>query len=266
MQSNCFVSLDVFPLSHFVTKNKWNIFYILSPGQSSEGVEHRHLQSILSTCMMVSRGFSRIALTRRDGCVDQSLDSTFANRLNRLRARDEFEVEQFVARYEPFLRRTLRFRITRASLNPAADSVDLCQSVLIGFLMRLSAGDYEFGSEEEIRKMLLAIANKKFLKLNRREMAAKRCRAQTQSLNDLPEIAASVEKPAAKSMKTTEMLQQLSMRMSSQEMELYRLRSVGRDWTSISEELGESPSNLRKRLSRAIQRVAMELGLEEEEE
>ncbi len=198
--------------------------------------------------------------------MDQSLDSTFADRLTRLRSRDDAEIEQFVAKYEPFIRRTLRFRIARASLRPAADSVDVCQSVLIGFLMRLSAGDYELHSEEDLCKLLLAIANKKFLRLNRREMAAKRCRAQTQSLTDLPELAASPDNSSARHLDTTELLRKLSLRMSTQELELFRLRSIGKDWTTIGQQFGETPSMLRKRLSRAIQRVAMELGLEENEE
>jgi len=184
----------------------------------------------------------------------------------RLRSRDETELEQFVALYEPFIRRTLRFRIARASLNPAADSADVCQSVLIGFLMRLFSGEYEPHSEEDLRKLLMAIANKKYLRLKRREMAAKRCRSRTQSLSDLPSLAAPLEVPAVNPLKASELLKQLSLYMSSQEMELYRLRSRGQDWATISAQLGESPSVLRKRLSRAIQRVAAELKSEEDEE
>ena len=206
--------------------------------------------------------------------MDQSLASTFAGRLDRLRSGDDTEIEQFVEKYEPFIRRTLRFRIARASLQPAADSVDVCQSVLIGFLMRLSAGGYELHCEEDLRKLLASIANKKFLRLNRHEMAAKRCRAQTQSLSDLPELAArSVGFPGASAgnstvsrLNTNDLLNQLSLRMSSQEMQLYRLRSQGNNWTTIGEQLGETPSLLRKRLSRAIQRVATELGLDAHEE
>ena len=206
--------------------------------------------------------------------MDQSLASIFAERLNRLRAGDDAEIEQFVAKYEPFIRRTVRFRIARASLNPAADSVDVCQSVLIGFLMRLSAGEYVLNSEDDLRKLLVAIANKKFLRLSRHENAAKRCRAQTQSLSDLPELADGSNSfpsgltsySSVSRMNTNDLLKQLSLRMSAQEMELYRLRSQGNNWATISEQLGESPSILRKRLSRAIQRVATELGLDANEE
>lgn len=206
--------------------------------------------------------------------MDQSPASIFADRLIRLRSGDGAEIQQFVTKYEPFIRRALRFRIARASLSPAADSVDVCQSVLIGFLMRLSAGEYELHSEEDLRKLLAAIANKKFLRLNRHEMAAKRCRAQTQSLSDLPELAANSESfpggsagnSTVSRLNTTEWLRQLSRRMSNQEMELYRLRSQGNNWATIGEQLGETPSLLRKRLSRAIQRVATELGLEANEE
>jgi len=212
--------------------------------------------------------------SKEDDRVDQSLASTFADRLVRLRSKDDAEIEQFVAKYEPFIRRTLRFRIARSSLSPAADSVDVCQSVLFGFLTRLSAGEYELHCEEDLRKLLAAIANKKFLRLNRHEMAAKRCRAQTQSLSDLPELAASSASFSGGSagnstvsrLNTTDLFEQLSLRMSAHEMELYRLRSQGNNWATIGEQLGETPSILRKRLSRAIQRVAAELGRDANED
>ena len=65
---------------------------------------------------------------------------------------------------------------------------------------------------------------------------------------------------------TSDLLKQLSLRMSAQEMELYRLRSKGVGWAVIADKLGERPSLLRKRLSRAIQRVVTEMGLETNED
>ena len=122
--------------------------------------------------------------------MDQSRNATFVDRLARLQTGDVAEIELFVSQYEPFIRRALRFRIDRASLRAAADSVDVCQSVLIGFLLRLSAGEYEIGSEDDLQKLLMAIARKKFLRLSRYEMADKRCRARTRSLHTMPELAA----------------------------------------------------------------------------
>jgi hypothetical protein len=40
-------------------------------------------------------------------------------------------------------------------------------------------------------------------------------------------------------------------------------RSLGREWQELGDELGAAPEALRKKLSRALDRVARELGLEE---
>lgn len=53
------------------------------------------------------------------------LTGQFSIDLNRLRNRDEFAIESFVAKYEPFIRRSIRFRLARSSLGAAADSVDV---------------------------------------------------------------------------------------------------------------------------------------------
>ena len=44
---------------------------------------------------------------------------------------------------------------------------------------------------------------------------------------------------------------------------LVELRGEGQDWATISLRLNESPAVLRKRLSRALDRVSRELGLDE---
>jgi RNA polymerase sigma factor (sigma-70 family) len=201
--------------------------------------------------------------------VNQVHAADFADCLNKLRLGDNTEVAKFVVKYQPIIHRAVCIRIARVSPWSAADSDDVIQLVMIGFLTRLFEGKYELSCEEDLHKLLVAIAHKKILQLHRHEMAAKRCRAKTQSLSDLPEIAAgSAENARIPSMgvivsrsNTVELLKQLSLRMSMHEMQLYRLRSHGVDWAEISKQLGEPASTLRKRLSRAIQRVASELKL-----
>ncbi len=126
---------------------------------------------------------------------NSSLFGMFEAYLLRLRSGDERAVREFVEKFEPFIRRSLRFRLQKSSLRQAADSVDLCQSVICGFLIRLNAGDYEIRSEEDLRKLLVAIANKKFLMLKRRETAAKRDRRLTCSLEKCQRIGLSRFRP-----------------------------------------------------------------------
>jgi RNA polymerase sigma-70 factor (ECF subfamily) len=60
-----------------------------------------------------------------------------------------------------------------------------------------------------------------------------------------------------------ELLEEAQRRFSPEEQHLANLRAEGRDWAAIAREVGGSPEALRKRLARAVERVAAELGLDE---
>ena len=59
-----------------------------------------------------------------------------------------------------------------------------------------------------------------------------------------------------------ELLQQFRNHLTPDEKQLAELRVLGYEWSEIAAQLGGSPEALRKRLARAVQRVARQLGLE----
>lgn len=190
----------------------------------------------------------------------------FSEHLRQLRMGNKSTVKDFWERYSPFIRRTMRFRIARASLQPAADSMDVCQSAFGTFLLHLSAGEYELSSEEDMRKLLVTIANNKFLMLQRREFAAKRARNQTKSLSSSPEpVCEDSGGPGAK-LDYEELMAQVTQRLSPGELMLLNLRRDDKSWDEIGKQVNEDPRVLCKRFSRALKRVSVEIGLEEAEE
>ena len=60
-----------------------------------------------------------------------------------------------------------------------------------------------------------------------------------------------------------ELLQEVHRRLAPDERRLMELRRQGLDWAAIAQEVGDTPVLLRKRLSRALDRVTRDLGLEE---
>src|SRR5262249_16385308 len=60
-----------------------------------------------------------------------------------------------------------------------------------------------------------------------------------------------------------EILHEVQKRLTDDERKLADMRADGREWADIAAEVGGSPEALRKRLSRAIDRVGQELGLDE---
>ena len=59
-----------------------------------------------------------------------------------------------------------------------------------------------------------------------------------------------------------DLLQEIQRRLSPDERRMLELRNEGHEWAAIASELGGSADTLRRRLSRALDRVAGELGLE----
>ena len=194
------------------------------------------------------------------------LTGQFSIDLNRLRNRDEFAIESFVAKYEPFVRRAIRFRLARSSLGAAADSVDVCQSVFGSFLLRLSAGEYKLLDENDLRRLLGSIANNKFLALQRRELAKKRDRRQTVSIHTLDEIADVKEIGPDCAMYYSDLLSEFEKRLENPERELFEMRKQGGSWGEIATKVNGDPLVLRKRLSRAVNRIAVELGIDWDED
>jgi RNA polymerase sigma factor (sigma-70 family) len=63
-----------------------------------------------------------------------------------------------------------------------------------------------------------------------------------------------------------ELLEAVYRRLTPHERRLVELRNEGHDWARIAEELGGDPVTLRKQLSRALDRVTRQLGLEDDHE
>lgn len=186
--------------------------------------------------------------------------------LAKLRGGDESAIRQFVADYEPFIRRTLRTRIARAGLRPAADSADVCQSALGTFLIHVAAGDFELKSRQDLEKLLFSIARKKFALLARHEYAERRDRNRTRPLQaDHDSPARPREEPVQLAIHH-DFLEQVGRRLPAEERKLYSLRQQGKSWDEIAAQAGVDAVLLRKRLSRALIQVAVELGLEDGDE
>jgi RNA polymerase sigma factor (sigma-70 family) len=196
----------------------------------------------------------------------KEVSADFLDQLRGIRAGEPRAVELFVATYEPFIRRTIRHRLGRAALRSVADSIDVCQSVFGSFLIRLSAGEYELKSERDLQRLLVVITQNKFMALQRREMAEKRDRRITVSLDSIDDIEDYRQTNDEQSARQVELVSAFERSLSIEERQLFMMRRQGLEWSVIAEELNENAVVLRKRLSRAVQRVARELGLESEGE
>jgi RNA polymerase sigma-70 factor (ECF subfamily) len=190
--------------------------------------------------------------------------ASFSELISRVRAGDETAAVELVRRYEPALRRSVRLRLL-PRLRRIYDSLDICQEVLGSFFVRAASGQYELNSPEQLLKLLATMARYKVSQASRRQQAA--CRDDRRLLTGevQEEQAVAPEATPSRQLAAKELLQEAQRRLSTEERNLVEMRSQGLDWAAIAGRLGGNPEALRKRLARAVARVADELGLDEVE-
>jgi DNA-directed RNA polymerase specialized sigma24 family protein len=170
-------------------------------------------------------------------------------------------IADFVRQYGSYMRRAIRAKLNQHSLQPAADSIDVCQSVMGSFLFRLTAGEYHLECEDQMRRLLATIVRNKFLMLLRRELADRRDRGRTKSISERAILVDHRADHPSDAIVLAELRQKAILKLSEHEQLLLGLRMDGRSWETISRQLQLDAQILRKRLSRAINRVSQELGL-----
>jgi RNA polymerase sigma-70 factor (ECF subfamily) len=189
--------------------------------------------------------------------------SDFPDLIRRVRAGDEAAAAELVRRYEPAIRRAVRIRLGDTRLARAFDSMDVCQSVLASFFVRAALGQYELGAPEQLLKLLATMARHKLADQVDRERAACRDNRRVEEGGAESREVVSAASSPSRQVAARELLQEVQRRLSPEERRLVELRSQGLDWAAIAGQLGGSPEALRKRLARATERVAHELGMDD---
>jgi RNA polymerase sigma-70 factor (ECF subfamily) len=184
---------------------------------------------------------------------------SFQDLIRQVRAGDEAAAAELVRLYEPAIRRAARIRLADSNLRRLFDSMDISQSVFGSFFVRVALGQYELDGPEQLLRLLVTMSRKKFADHLRRQHAARRDQRRLQGLG-LGGVDA--QPSPSRQVATRELVDQFRQRLSEEELHLADLRALGRGWDEIAAEVGKSPEAVRKQLSRGIERVARELGLD----
>lgn len=186
--------------------------------------------------------------------------------LGKVRGGDAAAAEELVRTYEPELRRAIRVRLTDARLRRLVDSIDICQSVLAGFFVRTAAGQYDIQTPEELLKLLVTMARNRVIDWARRSQADRRDGRRDVSIEgeDGQQMQFASNQPGPVSVLVSrELLEQVRSRLAPEELKLMEQRAEGLDWNEIAAQTGDQANAVRMRLTRALDRVAEELGLEQ---
>ena len=189
----------------------------------------------------------------------------FTEFLLRIRAGDEQAAVELVRQYEPIIRRAVRVRLEDQRLCRLFDSMDVCQSVLASFFLRTAAGQYDLERPEQLLKLLVTMARNKLASAARGQN--RECRDQRRLEGGDPEqmeaLVAATPTPS-KVVAGQDLLRQFRQRLTDEERQIADLRGQGFGWVEIAAQLGGKPPTRRMQLTRAVERVTRELGLDED--
>jgi RNA polymerase sigma factor (sigma-70 family) len=189
-------------------------------------------------------------------------ESTFLELVARIRHGDQQAAAELVHIYEPAIRRAVHFRLNNVHMRHVLDSMDICQSVLASFFLRAASGQYQLDQPEDLQKLLTAMARNKLKHQLRKHHAQRRDGRRVDAAADPQALAGAVATPS-RQFAARELLDAVHQRLTSDERQLVEWRNEGLDWDAIAQRLEGSPEALRKKLSRALNRVAVELGVDE---
>ncbi len=193
-----------------------------------------------------------------------AVDDAFRALIQRVRSGDEAAAADLDRAYEPEVRRVVRVWLTDPRLGRLLDSVDVCQSVLANFFVRAAAGQFELNEPQQLLHLLVTMARNKLRDLARRLQADCRdLRRQVSGSSGVLDGVPDNQPSPSRIIAGQELLQCLLGKLSREERHLAEQRAHGYNWGEIAQGLGISPDAARMQLTRAINRIAGELDLDE---
>jgi RNA polymerase sigma factor (sigma-70 family) len=187
--------------------------------------------------------------------------SDFAGLIRRVRDRDPDAAGELVRRYESTIRRVVRIRLRDANMRRLLDSTDICQSVMASFFVRTALGQYEVETPEALVNLLTAIARNKLANQANRLRAQRRDVRRDAAGEDATPFVPDAASDPSEQASARELLDKVRDRLSPDERYLAEQRALGRPWQELADELGGTDVALRKKLTRALDRVMADLGL-----
>jgi RNA polymerase sigma factor (sigma-70 family) len=192
-------------------------------------------------------------------------EQKFADFVRQIRAGDEQAATELVRRYEPLIRREVRLHLEDRRLGRIFDSLDVCQSVLASFFVRTAAGQYDLEEPAQLIKLLVTMARNKLASEARRQNRRRRDQRRVAANPDeaMERVAAAGPGPATL-VAGKELLERFREALSDDERKIAELRAEGLAWDEIAAQLGGTAQARRMQLARAADRVARDLGLDDD--
>lgn len=182
----------------------------------------------------------------------------FRELVRRVRTGDERAAEELVRDWEPALRRIVRVRLFDRRLRRVVAESDIVQAVLGSFFVRAALGDLELDTPDALARLLATMARNKIIDEARR---AARRPGDVPSDASEPDAAIAAGPSPSRVVFLREVLDAARRQLAPDVQQLIAWREDGVTWDEIARRIGGTAEAARKRLTRAVDGVAVGLGL-----
>jgi RNA polymerase sigma-70 factor (ECF subfamily) len=194
------------------------------------------------------------------------LDAEFSNLVRRVRAGDAAAAEEIVRRFESAVRVAVRTRLLDSRLRWQFDSMDICQSVLASFFVRVAAGQYDLRHPAQLVALLTKMAHNKLAWHARHSGQQRRDVRRTSHSADVATAIASCEAGPDRQAISRELLDQVWQHMDEELRSIASRRLQGMNWAQIADTMGGTDDSRRKQYQRGLDRIARLVGIEDDEQ
>lgn len=184
---------------------------------------------------------------------------SFTELLARVRRRDDDATRRLFHLCEPELRRIVRVRLR--SVRRDQECSDLLQSVFCNFYVRVTAGQFEIASMDDLIRLLATMAWNRLRDWVRHDQTQRRGRGDPGQRLGLEQIPTGEPTPVDLAV-ARELQATIMARLPEAERDIVEQRLQGQTWAELAHRRGELPDAVRKRFGRALDVVAGHLGLE----
>jgi DNA-directed RNA polymerase specialized sigma24 family protein len=194
-----------------------------------------------------------------------SENPSFTDLIHRVRSGDAEAAAEIVRRFEPEIRRRIRtwIRLYGTELRPVFESMDVCQSIMSEFFLRVSAGLYDLDEPKQVLGLLAAMTRNKLRVLSRDQRRQRRDVRRNEPLGEGSRAGVASDETPSRIVAGRELLREFQARLTDEERMVAELRSENTGWAEIAGKVGGTPEGRRKQYTRAVDRIARELGLGE---
>ena len=186
-------------------------------------------------------------------------DSGFIELIRLVESGSEEAAADLITQYGPSLRRIARIRLHGSEIRRVLDSQDIYQSVMAIFFQRVQTGTFELETPEDLIRLVSTMIRNRVTDKVRRHHAQRRDLRRNLSVEDESIAVVDMEDSPSVLVSRQELIMRFRKLLTEQERLLLDERARGYTWQELAERLSATPDQLRKQLSRALEKVARQL-------